>query len=450
MARPRKDEFINLKDSHDLTDGLIERLTCPPDKDQAFLRDAKAPGLRIRVTAAGHKSFVFEGKVNRKTVRRTIGDAKAWTIESARAEANKLRVTLDQGQDPRELERQAKAAKDEARAREEQAKAAALLELEPARTAWEAYLEASASEWGARNLKDHQTLSQIGGEPRKNRKGALTVAGPLAELLALPLKELTPERLQAWAKGHAESRPARLRLSLRLLKAFLRWCGRQTQFKHLTDTQAIGQDVRRVAGKPDRKNDTLRREQLPAWFAAVRQIQNPVISAYLQCLLIIGCRREELGQLRWDDINNQWKGLNIRDKIEGRREVPLTPFVESLLMALPRRSEWVFSSPVSASGRLVEPSIQHRRACAVAGIDGLTLHGLRRSFANLTEWLDIPGSITAEIQGHAPQGARETNYKRRGLDLLALHHCKIEAAFLEWAGIDFTPQAEPGKLRAVA
>jgi integrase len=121
-----------------------------------------------------------------------------------------------------------------------------------------------------------------------------------------------------------------------------------------------------------------------------------------------------------------------------------------LLMSLPRRNEWVFSSTASASGRLVEPSIQHRRACAVAGIDGLTLHGLRRSFANLTEWLDIPGSITAQIQGHAPQGARETNYKRRPLDLLALHHAKIEAAFLEWAGIDFEPQSEPGKLRVVA
>lgn len=89
-------------------------------------------------------------------------------------------------------------------------------------------------------------------------------------------------------------------------------------------------------------------------------------------------------------------------------------------------SEWVFSSPTSASGRLTEPSIAHRAACAAAGLR-VTLHGLRRSFASLCEWLDIPGGISAQIQGHAPQGVREQNYIRRPLDLLRVHHEKIEA-----------------------
>jgi len=48
--------------------------------------------------------------------------------------------------------------------------------------------------------------------------------------------------------------------------------------------------------------------------------------------------------LRWDDLNTQWKGISIRDKVEGTREIPLTPYVETLLTALPRRNEWVFSS----------------------------------------------------------------------------------------------------------
>lgn len=121
MARPRKDSFINLKEAHDLTEGLIARLVCPLGKDQAFLRDNKAPALRVRVTASGAKSFVFEAKLNRQTVRRTIGDVRAWTIDAARTEANKLRVTLDLGQDPREIDRQAKEAKQLAKAAEERA-----------------------------------------------------------------------------------------------------------------------------------------------------------------------------------------------------------------------------------------------------------------------------------------------------------------------------------------
>ena len=130
--------------------------------------------------------------------------------------------------------------------------------------------------------------------------------------------------------------------------------------------------------------------------------------------------------------------------------MPLTPFVEQLLTNLPRRNEWIFSSTQSSSKRLTEPSEPHKKACAVAGLEGLTLHGLRRSFANLTEWLDVPGAVTAQIQGHAAQGAREKNYKRRPLDLLALHHCKIEAAFLEWDGIEFDTKTYPLKLRAVS
>ena len=77
MARPKKTDAPDLSEAQDLTAGLIERLACPAGKLQTFMRDAKAPGLRVRVTAAGAKSFVFEAKLNRQTIRRTIGDVRA-------------------------------------------------------------------------------------------------------------------------------------------------------------------------------------------------------------------------------------------------------------------------------------------------------------------------------------------------------------------------------------
>lgn len=43
-------------------------------------------------------------------------------------------------------------------------------------------------------------------------------------------------------------------------------------------------------------------------------------------------------------MNTQWRGISIKDKIEGRREVPLTPYVAHLLAGMPRRNQWVFSS----------------------------------------------------------------------------------------------------------
>jgi integrase len=269
-------------------------------------------------------------------------------------------------------------------------------------------------------------------------------------LMGLELRHLDAQVIEAWATCEAQDRPARVRLALRLLKAFLRWASNEPSFKGRADpTAASAKKVREVAGRAKAKNDYLQREQLAAWFTAVQQIPNTVISAYLQCLLLTGARREELAALRWDDVNFQWRGLNMKDKIEGERAVPLTPYVSHLLQSLPRRSEWVFSSTTSASGRLMEPGIAHRQACIAAGLE-LTLHGLRRSFASLCEWLDIPGGISAQIQGHAPQGVREQNYIRRPLDLLRVHHERIEAWILEQAGVSFDRAAEPGKLRVVS
>ncbi len=78
-----------------------------------------------------------------------------------------------------------------------------------------------------------------------------------------------------------------------------------------------------------------------------------------------------------------------------------------------------------------------------------TLHGLRRSFASLTEWLEVPAGVVAQIQGHKPSATAEKHYKVRPLELLRVHHERIEVWILEQAGIVFDAQAEPGKLRVV-
>jgi len=466
MPRPRKDATPDLSQRVSLTVGVIERLVCPPGKAQAFLRDSEAPSLRVRVTAAGAKSFVFEAKLNRVTIRRTLGDVRDWDIPKARKEAQKLAVMIDEGTDPRELERQLDA---DARARA----AAAQIAAEPARTAWERYLAERRPHWRERTHCDHVKVSQEGGRPRLRGDGQ-TQPGPLAPLLALPLAELTPAVVDAWAAREAKDRPARVRLALRMLKAFLRWAAAEPELATRVDaTAASGRRAREAAGRARAKNDVLLKEQLPAWFAQVRELPNRAIVAYLQVLLLTGARREELLRLRWTDVNWQWKGLRLADKVEDSgREVPLTPYIAHLLAGLPRINEWVFASgravslepkhalrraqyaerngieaaPLaqpSASGRITEPAAAHRRACAAAGIEGLTLHGLRRSFASLTEWLEVPVGVVAQIQGHKPSATAEKHYKRRPLDLLRVHHERIERWMLEQAGVSFDYDAAP-------
>jgi integrase len=127
--------------------------------------------------------------------------------------------------------------------------------------------------------------------------------------------------------------------------------------------------------------------------------------------------------------------------VEGLRTIPLTPYVASLLSALPRRNEFVFSSPAAASGRLQEPRIGHNKALAAAGLPALSLHGLRRSFGALSEWVECPVGVSAQIMGHKPSAIAEKHYRRRPLDLLRQWHVKIEAWILEQAGITFQEDA---------
>jgi integrase len=88
---------------------------------------------------------------------------------------------------------------------------------------------------------------------------------------------------------------------------------------------------------------------------------------------------------------------------------------------------------------MTEPRKSIDPALIAAGLDGLTLHDLRRSFATLTEWIEVPAGITAQVMGHKPSATAEKHYKRRPLDLLKQWHNKIEAWLLEQAGIEQPP-----------
>ncbi|MFZ4537036.1 tyrosine-type recombinase/integrase [Propionivibrio sp.] len=342
--------------------------------------------------------------------------------------------------------------------------------------AWAQYIanppKKKGKTWGARHLFDHEKLmlpERIKGEGVNAR--TLT-AGVLASLAPLPLSALTADRIGAWLEEETPRRATQAALAFRLLRAFTNWCNERDEYKGIAAPDACARKVSREhLANAGVKHDSLQREQLRLWFDAVRRIQNPTIAAYLQGLLITGARRNELSGLRWEEVDFQWGSLTIRDKVEGERTIPLTPYLGSLLRDLKRRNEaaptvrrmntlkeagkpwkpspWVFSSPTSESGRLQEPSIAHRKAVAAAGLPPVSLHGLRRSFGSLSEWCEVPVGVVAQIMGHKPSATAEKHYYReRPLDLLAMWHSRIEAWILEQAGIDFVP--EKAGLRVIA
>ena len=444
MARPKKSEAPDLSDRVNLTAGAIERLTCPDGKQQAFMRDSEAPGLRVRVTSAGAKSFVYEAKLDRQTIRRTIGDVKLWSIEQARSEARRLAVLLDNGQDPREIERQQQA--DRAAT-----KAAATAKALTVGDVWPLYLENGKPKrrdaWKPRYRADLEAMAAPGGEPKKRGQGT-TRPGPLYPLLALPLAGVNEDTLKSWFDREALAGKHQAARALMMFRGFLRWCAARPEYRNLTDRD-VGKAAAIVESLPSntRRTDALEAAQVPGWWAGVEQLSNRTASAYLRALLLTGARREELAALTWANVDFQWRKLTIADKVDSTRTIPLTPYMAQLLATLPRMGPFVFASTGKA-GRITDTRASHAKALQSAAIEGLTIHGLRRSFSLLGEAAGAPAGAIAQVMGHKPSATAE-GYRPRSIDALRPFLEQIEAHILNLAGVQFDAQAEPGKLRAV-
>ena len=429
-----------------LTAGRVSAFKCPSNKSQAFLWDTDTPNLALRATPSDRKTYVFESRLRGGTIRMTIGTTSDWPIEQARLKAQSYKILVDNGTDPREAEQEKAAA---AAVKSNAAKIAALTVAE----VWAIYIEERKPHWGPLHYRDHIDKSKTGGIPSGRRGGGKmpTQPGPLASLMPLALKDLDQKTIEAWAAKEGKKRPASARLAWRLLTVFLTWCTEKPEYATFLPAKnpAKTKKAREALGKPGVKSDVLQREQLGVWFDAVKQLPNPVISACLQTMLLTGARPGEILAMHWEDINTQWRGINIRDKVGGTREIPATPYMLHLISSLPRRNEWVFSSATSQSGCLTTPNTPHARACKAAGLEGLTLHGLRRSFKSLTEWLEVPVGVVAQIQGHKPSATAEKHYTVRPLELLRVHHERIESWILEQADIKFDSNANPALLRIV-
>jgi integrase len=419
-----------------LTAGRVSAFKCPMTKPQAFLWDTDTPSLAVRATPTGKKTYVFESRLRGGTIRMTIGSPNDWPIEQARLKAQSHKMLVDNGTDPREAERE----KDMAAVAKVNATKIATLTVAEV---WAIYIEERKPHWGPLHYRDHIDKAKAGGLPSGRRGGGKspTQPGPLASFMPLALKDLDQRTIESWAAKEGKTRPSSARLAWRLLTVFLTWCGEKPEYATLLQQKnpAKTKKAREALGKPGAKTDVLQREQLAGWFDAVMQLQNPIISACLQTMLLTGARPGEILAMRWEDINTRWKGINIRDKVGGTREIPATPYLLHLISSLPRRNDWVFSSGTSKSGCLTTPNTPHARACKGAGLHGLTLHGLRRSFKSLTEWLEVPVGVVAQIQGHKPSATAEKHYTVRPLELLRVHHERIEAWILEQAEISFYP-----------
>ena len=401
-----------------LTAGRVDEFACPADKPQAFLWDTDTPTLALRVTPTGRKTYVFESRLDGATIRINLGTVADWPIEKARTKAQGLKMLVDDGKDPREIERQQQADKAAA-------KAAAAAQALTVGDVWPLYLEQGRPKrkdaWKPRYLADLKAMAATGGEKKKRGQGN-TRPGPLYPLLALPLAGVNEDSLKSWYDREALTGKHQAARALMMFRGFLRWCAGRPEYRAMTDRG------RRTLGIA-----------LLATGAAV------LLAA---TLMLTGARREELAALKWANVDFQWRKLTIADKVDATRTIPLTPYLAQLLATLPRVNAFVFASSGKA-GRIADARASHARALQSAGIESLTIHGLRRSFSLLGESAGAPAGAIAQVMGHKPSATAE-GYRPRSVDALRPYLAQIEAHILEQAGVEFVATVEPGKLALVA
>ncbi|WP_454756886.1 tyrosine-type recombinase/integrase [Cupriavidus campinensis] len=93
-----------------LTKSFVDKLV-PPATGYALYWDEQDRGFGIRITAAGKRTYIVQGRVNGKSARITIGSHDPWTCDNARKEARDLLMSMDKGIDPRDTRKEEAAAK---------------------------------------------------------------------------------------------------------------------------------------------------------------------------------------------------------------------------------------------------------------------------------------------------------------------------------------------------
>ena len=443
-----------------------------------IFRDSECPGLILLVREPEPPSnfkkaaFGFEAKLNKVTIRVVMDRSLFKTLGDARKEAIRLKGLIDQGIDPRvakatqirQQEEELAAIKADKKAQRVQVAKACT----PVRVIWDGYVDEKKSDWGDRHLRDYMYLAQLGGE-EKSRGTTLTKPGALAAILDTPVGSLDKAVLKAWLETEKKTRANGARQAFEALRACWRWAVKTEEFKDLITEPGLFDDEEVSKAKPKRQaaaaNDVLEKSHLVEWFTAVGGIRNKELSVFLQMLLLTGCRRNELLGLQWKHIETRAPAnIWVHDKVDGDigRYVPLGPYAQWLLAGLAKHKwtdgkgkqrdvEWVFSSSglENAPVHHDSPGVAHRRALTKAGVRHVSLHGLRRSYTSLCEWIEMPAGITAQIQGHKASAIQERHYKRRPLELLAQWQIKFEDWILEQGNIVFYSEQIKGGLRLI-
>ena len=358
-----------------ITKRFVDQVTPPPvgpdgKPAQEFHRDSVIPGFALRVTSAGAKSFIVEGRINGKVKRKTLGRYGHLTVEQARNLAMDFRSQVRHGKDPI-AEHRAKVVRG-----------TTLLQ------AFEDYLATR------KNLRE-ATVADY----RRSINGAF------ADWQDKALTEFTKDMVELRHRSLGLRSPARANNALRLLRAIFNHARKKYEDAQGNPIILVNPVDRlsdnRAWYNVERRQTLIKPHQLPAWYTATWKLSQETTRDYLHFLLFTGLRRSEASRLPWEDVDFGDRTFTVRDTKNHRdHTLPMSDFVYELLKRRheARTSPYVFPSE-SERGYLIEPRTAVVRVAELSGVP-FTLHDLRRTFITIAESLDIPGYALKRLMNH--------------------------------------------------
>jgi integrase len=342
--------------------------------------DALVPGLAVRVTATGAKSFVVVGRFagSSNPTARSLGKVGAITLVDARDKAREWHKLITAGVDP----------------------AQARLGLETVRAVCE----------------DYQTREGDKLRSARWRRGALErlVYPTLGHRPVMELRRADMVRLHD--KLSAENGPVIANRIVELLRRIFNWYSIRNEDFHSPIVRGM------TTAEASRDRVLTDAELRAIW----RTNADLTLSAYISFLLLTAARRAEAAEMKWSEVadDGTWTLPASRNKTGVELVRPLSAAAQAIVSEQPRKGEFIFSRTGGAPlGGLSRSKAALDQA---SGTSGWTLHDLRRTARSLMSRAGVPNDHAERCLGHVIGGVRGVydrheylEEKRRAFEALA-------------------------------
>jgi integrase len=397
------------KNRINFTKMALGALPLPPPGGREVYHDTKTPGLQVRVTSTGVKTFCVFRRVNGRQERVTLGRFPEMTPEQARKAAEKVNATIASGESPVAEKKRAK------------------LASKTLQEVFDDYVEAR------KNLKALTV---------KDMKVALSETFP--DWLDKPLTKITPLMVAERHQEFGERSEARANLGMRYLRALFNFA--IAKYQDSEGEPIIAKNPVKVLSETrawyrvDRRKTVIKPHDLKSWMAAILNLPSPDIRDYFVTVLLTGMRRSEALSLRWTEIDLKGRTLTVLDPNNHHdHTLPLSDYLADLFT---RRKAVSVSEYVFADSQGQRISNFRYAQAAVEKESGVKFcpHDLRRTFATIAESLDIPAYALKRLLNHANGADVTADYIVASTERLREPTQKITNYVLKCAGLKETAE----------